>query len=519
MKGNNNRASRDANVAAHLRARRRRRNQRRRARRSARRVQNATGPRRGLRPLARAEHFRAADDEEKMVRVAPDALRDVSDILSDTMLRYCECVTNPFGNQALGAILPDRFQEVVIPAIDVLELDITPADFNSAEFGDNWLTDTFTSGGQIQLVGAIFWFQPRCMSAGVLRSQSASLSPVAYPWEANPDVDGAAQNYVVTNLYNLCMTGVWELRTGVITENSNTENFSGRVCGLYHSRTDTGGLTYPYVEGYRIIPYARFPALVSNFDGLRVLGAGLKIWSEEAPINTGGYCVGGWITIADVYSPFENAINVAGSSILVHQTLARNQSRLSTYQQKLKGRCRQPGLEGSTTRYSSLQTPDQIEKEIAQMSDSDFVRAQSIGGFMNHNGAALEPEPAIDASVYDVATPSTYVPAIYWQFNVDTSGSTTLEGLYTLKLMSMVHSEGVPTGTCPFMSRSVEPDPMVDNVKMMLDNWDTFPPAVKGHSFKSFMHKANHILGQATKFAGHTANILNLISRYVGGTM
>jgi hypothetical protein len=132
----------------------------------------------------------------------------------------------------------------------------------------------------------------------------------------------------------------------------------------------------------------------------------------------------------------------------------------------------------------------------------------------DYSPEVVAPIGGTDLSVHDVTTPGSYVPCIYWSFNTgdeEKTGEGTDAGIYTLKVMSMVHSEGTPSGNSPFMSNKSQHDPCVDYVKMMLENPETFPPAVSGHSFKSFMSKAKRVMGHLGKGLGIATKVIELI--------
>jgi hypothetical protein len=123
--------------------------------------------------------------------------------------------------------------------------------------------------------------------------------------------------------------------------------------------------------------------------------------------------------------------------------------------------------------------------------------------------APFDPPVAVEGislTSNDVAKPGTFVPVIYWSFN--TSLATGQVETYTVKLMSMVHSEGVPNGQSPFMSNKSNVDMATVHVKSMLENPEVFPAATGGHSFKSFMSKVRHVIAKVTKGAGSVTKIL-----------
>jgi hypothetical protein len=298
-------------------------------------------------------------------------------------------------------------------------------------------------------------------------------------------------------------------------------------------------IEHPVVRGYKILQYPRIDNIAANCGKGRILGAGLKVWSEEAPIATGGYCIGGWSTFADILNCVKNTSMHIGNydaASRANYTTVESPACATAVQrlpQTIKGACRQPGVKGVTVRYSSLQTPDQIEQEVVQLPEEFYATAQNNTTFLPGNENEDNPfgadynkvyiEDRIDLSSYDVITAGSYLPVVFWKYNISpnalpTSAENT-SGVYTLRVMSMVHFEGTPIGDSPFMSHKLNVDYAYNHVKSMLENWEVFPPAVPGHTFKSFLKKAGHILSKVTRGASHIANILSLVDGYIAPFM
>ena len=243
---------------------------------------------------------------------------------------------------------------------------------------------------------------------------------------------------------------------------------------------------------------------------MRILGAGLKAWSEDAPINTGGFSVGGWITLEDIAEALE--IGPRGGNLLTPGALSPG--ALKAIQPKIKFACRSPGVKGSTVRYSSLQTPEQVESEYPTIPD----RMWTIEGSVNNEqlpGPYVVQGENIDLSTNDVITPGSFVPCIYWSFNINQNNdNVNVNDVYTLKLMSMVHSEGTPTGESPFMTNKSCVDPAASHAKTMLENLEVWPAATKGHSFKSFLKKTRHVIAKVTKGVGTFTKLLGLADQF-----
>jgi hypothetical protein len=262
---------------------------------------------------------------------------------------------------------------------------------------------------------------------------------------------------------------------------------------------------------YYAIQLTRFNNIYNNCDKLRLLGAGIKVWSEQAPINTGGYSVGGWITVEDIMSAMAWTDRVTP----LFTPGPATPGALKAIQPKIKFACRTPGVKGSTVRYSPLQTSDQVEAEYpkipTRMATTGTINIAALNGVVPN--LVIE-QPNVDFSINDVITPGSFVPCIYWQFNTTDTGGAAVNGVYTLKVMAMVHGEGTPTGESPFMSCKSSTDPSAAYAKAMIENLEVFPPAVSGHSFKSFMTKMKHVVGKAKKVAGHVTKVLALADKF-----
>lgn len=459
-------------------------------------------------------------------------------ILSETMHTFLEAVVHPFGNDSIGAIIPDRFQELVIPTTDRLELDIAPSNFYVG------LPPLENSG--FNLVGMFMWFQPRCIASGILgRAIDKLAAPghvtLQYPYiSLDADFNPASQD-VILNQYMLCITGLFDTP-------------DGNQYGFYNGSQDpveNGVLNY-----YAVIGYSRFPNIESNCDKLRIAGAGLKAWSEESPINTGGYSVGGWATISDILENFRWYLDPGPTSptpgtltsikenqqgqiryrqeshpeeqknqwtnrkrpknpTIVGSAIPVNPAKVFGMINKIKFPCRTQGLKGSTVRYSCLQTGEQMQAQYPSIPQSMYITSNTTGIGGNFNDPALE-MPEVnnndELAVHDVITPGSYVPCIYWSYNTNTTSGLTEQ--YTIKVMSMCHSEGTPNGTSPFMSTKSSADPAMAIVKNMVENVDVFPVSSGGNSFKSFMSKTRHIMAKVAKVSGHITRLMAFADQF-----
>lgn len=520
----------NARVANDTRARRRRNRARRRNNNRQQPVHNTNRP-----------HNRNLEEENKPAHSGNNqgSLFEnvkLKDAIPPDLRKYCEAVVHPFGNDAVGALLPDRYQELVVAVTDRLELDITPANL--------YLDGTPPAG--YNLVGMFIWFQPRCIAAGTLAILPAAEDSFAYDpvtatgtiWRVpflclNDQFNDTAVDQIL-DAYNLCITGIWETPANIqgiadapVTYGLFTDNGLAPV-------TAGGDIVYHIWNGYITLPYTRFSNIENNCDKIRVLGAGIKAWSEEAPINTGGYSVGGWMTLEDIYEALEwgdkQRNGVGGTPAEVPGPLSPG--ALKAIQTKIRFAKRNMGVKGVTVRYSSIQSSKQVESQYPTIPDRDYLindltdsksydipdvfpqqNESAAGGTLGKN--SIETAQNCDLSINDMMTPGSFVPVIFWQFNV-ANGSTEPE-LYTIKVMSTVLSEAVPNGDCPFATTKSQYEPAVTSVKMMLENPEVFPAASSGNSFKSFMTKTKHVFAKVVKGAGHLQKMINLVDQF--GTM
>jgi hypothetical protein len=309
------------------------------------------------------------------------------------------------------------------------------------------------------------------------------------------DLDGAANDdQVALDAYNICYTGLWT------TEVAGAEV----IYGFYDSNYSTLKVRPIF---YRLRP-VKFNNIKANLDKMRILGAGIKMWSEEAPINTGGYSVGGWMTVTDIHTALQWTQNTNSPSTYPGPLTP---GALAAVQPRIRFPCRTPGVKGSTVRYSCLQTADQTEMEYAEVPSRLWMQSTE---YSNWEDLQEQPttEVGADIAIHDLITPGSFVPCIFWNFNNEPVGGG--NGVYTIKLMATIHVEGLPTGDCPFGSLKSQVDLATQHVKVLLENLDEFPPAVSGHSFKSFMTKANHVIAKVSRGASHVARIMQVMEQF-----
>jgi len=407
-------------------------------------------------------------------------LRGPISAMSPMLKSYCDAVVNPFGNDALGAMLPDGYQQHATPATDRIETDISPDFFNFLTSQTTW-----QDAEGYQLVGAAFWLMPRCGASGMFTSETVSSNTRnTYPFYPLNTGATAIEASPPMNAYNLCMTGVWNVEDGTKPD---------RDWGFFYgedANPDNKGI----FNTYYMLPYAKFSSIVLNTAKLRIVGAGLKLWSEEAPINTGGYAMGGWLTIDDLYAGLHCVSDDAASPAFFH-----------TVQPLIKDLVRNPGLDGVTVRYNPIQDDRQSSLQYAEI-PARQVTVQNIG--TTKSPYIYTEDPSISFSVSDLVAPGSSIPFVIWMFNASSVNDT-----YTLKLSSVVHTETVPNGINPFGTTLKRLDPHTPFAKMMLEDLEVWPAATKGHSFRSFMSKAAKVSSDAYHIASDLAGIMSLANK------
>jgi hypothetical protein len=434
--------------------------------------------------------------------------------MSPELRAFAEAVTNPFGNDAVGAILPDTYQELVLPVTDRSEFDIGYNSINIS--GSDWVADQLVGGyngnedGSAQLLGIVAWIDVRCAATGIFDTSSVAwngnnVAP-RYPFT----VTGAWDEDILEKVqgcytYALCYTGYWNVTTGTTSFDASLP-VTGNVLGLYQKASYDSGVTeFPSVLGYRRLPLDRSVTINTLVTRLRLLGAGLKMWSEEAPINTGGFSVGGWITHNDLLP----ALHAQADGFTLRSAAALQ------LVSRIKGSCRAPGVKGATVRYSSLQTPEQLDMEAFSIEDHVAETGINYTGDILTGYQNVLPLIGTSLSSYDQFSDGSYFPIIFWKYNL--GGASVTDGLYTLRVMTMAHSDAVPLGSCPVMMSSIDVDPTALHIKSILENWNLYPPAVTGHSFKSFVSKIRQVAIRVGKGMGHTAKVIALIDKYIEG--
>ena len=378
-------------------------------------------------------------------------------LISQRMHSFSEAVVNPFGQGAYGAVAPDKTQPVVLPLFDRLSIDFQPLDYKSPAI----------ENGLEQVYGFVVFFMPRCLSAGWLQIGSESNERLINTASVSSDFKPNTNNdYNEAKAYSLCL--------GVHGANNQAGNFESIYCINSDGELELG---------VNVITYANWTDINATMENLRILGAGIKCWPEAAPINTGGTVYSGQMQTKETYE-----------LLFFNQN---NDISESTITDKLRHRETYPGVTGATGRYSVLQDAKQSGME-----------STNINFFIDNTLSIPTFDGGISPGSFDLAETADYVPVIYWHYD-------TTEDLYSVRIQSIVHSMGIPEGNSPFATSDIHVDPSYKKVTEYLQNYDNFPLSAGGHSFKSFMNKAEKIVGVLPKYLETAAKIGKLVEPYL----
>jgi hypothetical protein len=389
------------------------------------------------------------------------------------VLKFAECVVNPFSDGAIGAIIPDKWNPPTIPAMDRISMILNPA--------------VYEAFAQTTINGFIICLLPRSLAAGWLALDSGGLAPLWPHYPIGDDLVTDVLDDPVASAYCLVIAGIGILAGDskfiALDPNSSADKVKeSKIFNVKPVGPDGKKKVklLSSADGFNSIPFARFGSLDSNASGLRICGGGLKILANEAPINTGGTVYGGWMPIVDLFQSNATTIeDIGGFAPELIQDALR-------YRKVFRG------VEGITVRYSPLQSPKQEEFQPTNetaMFDQD--------GVFNLN---------VSFGVHDLISTSDYIPCVVWKFNQPVLGAAET---YSLRVESRVHVQAEPDGSCPFMTLVYEPEITFRQLPFILNNVDLFPIVAKGASFSSF-------IGKIGSFVDGTGKVINTVGKGVG---
>lgn len=405
------------------------------------------------------------------------------DLLDEELLAFSNAVVHPFSDGAIGAVWPDSWQTVSLPATDRLTLDIDPSIYTGA------------SPGMTSIIGFVAILQPRCLAAGWLREFDANsqvVRSITITPEYNVD-DTVVDNTVSRYRYGpACQYSVFIAAIGTSSESGD------EIAAHGYDPTDNsvfiGAPTGFLSGGFNSMAFSRFGTYGTVVDAGRVLGAGMKMWSEAPPIQTGGTVYGGWATTEDIYRWF------------VRDTPSLS---VTSFEDIMQHRQHFQGVDGVTVRYSPLQSDKQADYV------PPYVRGLGTESVQN-NDVRRPPNVLnnVEPMVFDQVTMGDYVPVCLWKYNsVDT------ESLYSVRLEARLHIQGRPVGTSPFATIPPRLEPLLNVIVPLLSNPNLFPAAVEGHSFRSFIARLKEwgggVLRTVKRYGPKVAQAMSLVEKYL----
>jgi hypothetical protein len=436
---------------------------------------------------------------------------------------FAEAVTNPFSDGAIGAMIPDQWSPPSIPAMDRLTIDFDPTVLSNifAALPQNPVTAVVD--------GMFFAIVPRSLAVGWLAQkniETLSTEPALY--------DDLCQILPLTETFT----------------SEDSEPLAHMYCLFFCMLGTSTNLLAPtflaididnldYAAGFNCIPFSRFSAIAESASGGRIVGAGLKVISDEAAIETGGTAYGGWMPLEDMFNAAVVAKGLVPAIPSPDVVMAQNYeepqrlTRQLHYDEPLihisnsnsnpRSQCSQPsmemidrptgnnrrhrrnhrmrgrrlrdittvgatnvqdslryrhtfkGVDGVTVRYSPLQSSTQ--ETFQPVYEDGLFDAYDFPGVP---GDGRNTNVGIGVGTHDLIGASDYVPCVIWRYNNNTD-------VYSLRLEARVHLQAEPDGSCPFMTSTVVPDPNYTHLQLLLENKDAFPVVTKGQSFASFM--------------------------------
>jgi hypothetical protein len=455
-----------------------------------------------------------------------------SPIMSLESLHFAEAMLNPFSDAAIGAILPDNWTPPTIPALDRLSLVIDPAVLQ--EMGDS--SKGFT------ILGIFAMFLPRTLAQGWLAVEKSDEDDTTLEISIYK-VYPITSAFTVPDDNTLC--AAYSLAIGLVA--TDADNTSPVLFGF------SPAANLWVANAVSLMSFSRHSSIEENTSALRIVSMGLKAYSNEAPLITGGTVYGGQCTPTDLaklvynsdidedaerrYMATRGERKVDMEDLFRHRTAANNRNnnnivdgpvvpltnhyalknrrkfvrvpdKKTTYgtditganlEDILKSRHTYPAIQGTTIRYSIFQSNIQIE--FQNSFDIGVIAGVPTGG----SGRTANAQVAIGAN--DLAGAGTYCPSFYWKFNsVDGTPAT-----YSVRIEARVHLQCEPNAVCPFQTVTPYPDPFFRHVRLVIGNVDVYPLVTKGNSFSSFMKGYN----RALKAAGRTAKFLAPVARYL----
>jgi hypothetical protein len=360
---------------------------------------------------------------------------------------------NPFSNGAIGALIPDKWSAPTIPAFDLTTLSFDPK---------RWLA----TDDSLVILGFVFSILPRSLAVGWMHfPTNTPFIPLFYLYSdlsgSNPGYDGLKPPAA---LYSLIFAVI------------GTSNTYPTPTYLALAGTDAS----PFLTtGFNCLLTGRYEAIRSLCAGARIIGAGLRVKTKTDPATTSGRVHAGWLTVFDLYTTVAALDNATLTGI--------SPADLPNY---LTLRKTTTPLEGTTVRYSALQSPIQATYQTLYPETAfPVTNLPYAPGFVD----------GVSPGANDVINSGDYIPTVFWEFNTGILNRSKQNPLatsnaYVLQLEIRVHLQCQPLGICPFNILHIKPDTDYLLLVSILDNADIFNIVTKDPSFPTFIQKFCQIL-------------------------
>jgi hypothetical protein len=248
-------------------------------------------------------------------------------------------------------------------------------------------------------------------------------------------------------------------------------------------------------KAINVISFQKSSGLIDSASSLRIIGAGIKLWSNESPLNTGGIMYGGYITATTFAQYFQ-----------VQTSTTQPQVTPDTFDSILNFRQVFQGVDGITVRYNSCNSLQQSKLQPVVMVAS---------GLQLSSGSTIN--GGIGGS--DLMETGDHYPIGYWRFKAPI---TTTTDVTNVTVEAIVRLEASPGSLNPYVSSIVRKEPVYNMLNEALGDIQEHPVATEGHSFKSFLSKIDVVFGQiskglkkTTEFVGKLANFGNDIKSII----
>lgn len=453
--------------------------------------QRAARRRRNQRRNARRRQNSAARTGDVPIFGLGQSEYTLAECINKATIDYAEAVVCPFNPRGLGAIRPDEVMSTSA-GTDKLQLIIPYTKLQEAAADPN-VQQVYPN---LSFIGVAMWFNPRCAQAGWFDAQSTEEEK-AYTM-VKTKVGHRSLNSTLTVAGGTA--GIKDGGYGPAYAYTIGFALLGNDGRFYAYTPLIEGLGEPsttLIRGYNTISTTRIDLVDQNFTSIRVLGTGMKLWSNAPPIQTGGYAFGGEIALQDLYQI------IAGEN---------NSLTSQSVQDALKHRTKYLALDGVTTRYNSIaEMKSKVMQEVyIQDINVNTVEGSSSLGPTDDLYYAEDEYTITNETEFmskDLASQSTMVPIIVWQYGSNDP--------YDLSFESIIHVEGRTVGNCPFEIQQELVDPNLEHLDKFLRH-SLFPISARGHSFRTFLEKAKKMVGKGNATMANVVRIGALLEKFLG---